>query len=89
MLRFAVHGRSGAARQVRLGVQVRGKRSRGEGDSRTVEAWNRDGYLAAIVAARRLAFLNFSVRMSKKRDARRNFSQYLNGDDFMGESVPG
>jgi fatty acid/phospholipid biosynthesis enzyme len=38
-------------------------------------------------AARRLAFLNFSVEMSKKRDARRNFSQYLKGDNFMGESV--
>src|SRR5262249_19599583 len=55
------------------------KRSRGEGDSRTVEARNRDGHLAAILAARRLAFLNFSVEMSKKRDARRNSSQYLKG----------
>jgi hypothetical protein len=64
-----------------------GQRSRGEGDSRTVEARKRDGHLAAIVAARRLALLNFSVEMSKKRDARRNFSQYLNGDNFMGESV--
>jgi hypothetical protein len=38
-------------------------------------------------AARRLAFLNFSEEMSKKRDARRNFSQYLKGDHLMGESV--
>jgi hypothetical protein len=43
--------------------------------------WNRFRSTATPgSAARRLAFLNFSVQMSKKRDARRNFSQYLKGN---------
>jgi hypothetical protein len=53
-----------------------------KGDSVVSSARNHGG---TIVAG--LAFRTFSVEISKKRDARRNFSQYLKGDNVMGESV--
>jgi hypothetical protein len=44
-------------------------------------------HIDARIGRRTLAFLNFSVEMRKKWDARRNFSQYIKGVTFMGESV--